>query len=112
MLAKKYRLKAEFFKEKKRPIASFSSALFNAKIFASPLTFSRFAAVAPVSVFKKSVTRNKARRRFYEGARISKLNMLRGKDVVSYLKKEMADASPSKTAKEFENFLELLKEKK
>ena len=97
MLAKKYRLPSSFFKkiekEKTRSRSGLASALFSVKIYFSPMDYSRFAAVAPGSIFKKSVLRNKARRGVYEAVRKSGLYRQKNIDCILYLKKNILDAS-------------------
>jgi ribonuclease P protein component len=100
MLAKKYRLTSEFFKGKRRAISSFSLRLFNFKVFPSSLNFSRFAAIAPVSVFKNSVKRNLARRKIFDAVRKGELYNNKGKDVTIYLKEEIIKSDPKELTEE------------
>lgn len=97
MLAKKYRLPTSFFgvnaSGKRILLASRQLNELNFKTFFSPLPYSRFAVVAPLSVFKKSSERNKYRRTIYEAIRKLGLNTEQGKNTVIYLKAEIKKIS-------------------
>ncbi len=90
MLAKKYKLTAAFFNKndsaQKNLLLSRQSNEFNLKVFNSPLNYSQFAVIAPLSVFKKTTERNKYKRIVYEAIRKLELYKIPQKNVVIYLK--------------------------
>lgn len=82
MLAKKFRLKKESFKNFNLYKIHRRSRFFVVKILVSGLPFSRFAAVVGAGVSKSAVERNKIRRAVFDFVRLNNLCAVPGKDVL------------------------------
>lgn len=107
MLAKKFRLKKESFKNFNLYKTHRRNRFFVVKILASGLPFSRFAAVVGAGVFKSSVGRSKIKRIIFDFIRLNNLCAAPGKDVLVITLPPTSQLKKTEIEKELRNLFGL-----